>query len=218
MGSALSLHTIDSAISSVEIKTAAGQVLAIDGSGYITANIAGSVTVSATDLDIRDLTSASDSVEIKTAAGQALAIDGSGYLTANINGAVSVSATDLDIRNLVFADDKVDVSGSSVSISGVVATSAGAYATWQTAGDTVGATAAQLAVTPLTGRDEIAIQNLSNDDIYVGPTAGVTVSGATRGRKIPRGNELVIPLSAAANVYAIGAVGSQAVVVSEYAY
>jgi hypothetical protein len=218
MGSAISLHTIDSAISSVEIKTAAGQALAIDGSGRITANINGTVTVSATNLDIRDLTSASDSIEIKTAAGQALAIDGSGFITSNINGTVTVSATNLDIRNLVFADDKVDVSGSSVSITGTVATAQGAFTTWQTAGVTVGNTAAQLAGTPLTGRDEIAVQNLSNDDIYVGPTNAVTTSGATRGRKIARGTELVIPLDASADIYAIGAVGSQAVVVSEYAY
>lgn len=218
MGSALSLHTIDSAISSVEVKTAAGQALSIDGSGFITANINGSVTVSATNLDIRDLTSASDSVEIKTAAGQALTIDGSGFITSNINGTVTVSATDLDVRNLVFATDKVDVSGSSVSISGVVATSSGAYTDWKTAGVVVGVAAGQLAATPLTGRDEIAVQNLSNDDIYVGPDNTVTTSGATRGRKIPRGNELVIPLDATANIYAIGAVGSQNVVVSEYAY
>ena len=38
--------------------------LAIDGSGYITSNINGSVTVSATDLDIRDLSQTQDSVLI----------------------------------------------------------------------------------------------------------------------------------------------------------
>ncbi len=272
MGSAINLHTIDSAISSVEVKTAAGQALAIDGSGYITANINGSVTVSATNLDIRDLTSASDSVEIKTAAGQALAIDGSGFITSNINGSVTVvdgggsitvdgtvelgattlaalesitvqngagaaavniqdggnsitvdgsvtvSATDLDIRDLAFATDKVDVSGSSVSISGVVATSAGAYTGWKTQGVTVGATAALLVASAYAGRDEVVIQNLSNDDIYVGPDNTVTTSGATRGLKIARGTSQSVSLDASADIYAIGAVGSQAVAVAEYKY
>jgi hypothetical protein len=79
----ITIDQIDSAISSVEIKTSAGVALDIDSNGYITVKGNGDFNVTATDLDIRDLTSASDSVEIKTAAGQALSIDGSGYLTVN---------------------------------------------------------------------------------------------------------------------------------------
>lgn len=64
MGIKLSLDTIDSATSSIEIKTAAGQALAINGSGAITisntsfdiSDGGGSITVDAADLDIRDLT------------------------------------------------------------------------------------------------------------------------------------------------------------------
>lgn len=52
--------------------------------------VSNTVTVSATDLDTRDLNSATDSV--------------------------TVLATDLDIRDLAFATDKVDVTGSSVTV------------------------------------------------------------------------------------------------------
>lgn len=79
----ITLDLIDSSSASIAVKSSGGTELAIDGSGYITSNINGTVVVSSTDLDIRDLSSAQDSVEIKTAAGQALSIDGSGYLTVN---------------------------------------------------------------------------------------------------------------------------------------
>ena len=55
------------------------------------------VTVTATDLDIRDLAFASDSVDVS-------------------GSSVTVTATDLDIRDLAFASDSVDVSGSSVNV------------------------------------------------------------------------------------------------------
>ena len=74
----MSSITLDS-LTQIAIVSTGGNELAIDASGFITSNINGTVTVSATDLDIRDLTSSSDSIEIKTAAGQALSIDGSGY-------------------------------------------------------------------------------------------------------------------------------------------
>ncbi len=69
-----------------------------------------SVTVTATDLDIRDLSHTSDSVKIG---------DGTDFLAINNDGSLNatVSATNLDIRDLVFASDKVDVSGSSVTVS-----------------------------------------------------------------------------------------------------
>lgn len=60
----------------------------------------GSLTVDATDLDIRNLVFATDKVDVSGS-----------DITA------TVSATDLDIRDLVFATDKVDVSGSSVTVS-----------------------------------------------------------------------------------------------------
>lgn len=101
---------------------------------------AAAVSVSATDLDIRDLAFATDSVDVS---GSSVSISGSVAVTATDfdirdlssatdsiaavqSGAWSVtaSATDFDIRDLQFATDSVDVSGSSVSISGSVAVTA----------------------------------------------------------------------------------------------
>ncbi len=82
-------------------------------------NIAsGSITVSATDLDIRDLVFATDKVDVS---GSEVSLDAT-TLAALEN--ITVSATNLDIRDLAFATDKVDVSGSSVSISGSVTVTA----------------------------------------------------------------------------------------------
>lgn len=58
------------------------ETLAIDASGYVTANINGTVTVTATDLDIRDLTDASDSVSIG---------DGTDTLAVNTDGSINVN-------------------------------------------------------------------------------------------------------------------------------
>lgn len=78
-----------------------GDVTVNNGAGAAAVNIqdgGNSITVDATDLDIRDLSSATDSV--------------------------TVVATDLDIRDLAFATDKVDASGSAVSITGSVVVTA----------------------------------------------------------------------------------------------
>ena len=87
----------------VEIKLVDGLVPAqkltvnVDGSLNITDNGA-SLTVDASDLDIRNLAFADDKVDV------------SGSL-------IDIQATDLDIRDLTFADDKVDASGSVVQVS-----------------------------------------------------------------------------------------------------
>lgn len=97
---------LDSSESSIEIKTAAGQALDIDSNGYITANINGTVTVDATDLDIRQLVHTGgtpDSVQVG---------DGTEILLINADGSVNavVTATDLDIRDLSAAQDNVAIS------------------------------------------------------------------------------------------------------------
>lgn len=106
------------------IEDADGDRIAIDGSGYLTTNINGSVTVTATDLDIRDLSQATDSVAIGdgtdiiaiaadgsiavTDNGTTLSIDDGGG-TITVDGAVTVSATDLDIRDLSHTTDSVAI-------------------------------------------------------------------------------------------------------------
>lgn len=101
----------------------------VDGSVNITDN-AGSLTVDAVDLDIRDLVFATDKVD---ASGSVVALDaptlaalesitvqnGAGVSAVNIQdggNSITVDAVDLDIRDLVFATDKADVSGSVIAL------------------------------------------------------------------------------------------------------
>lgn len=81
-----------------------GAVVIDDGGSSITVD--GSVTVSATDLDIRDLDASQDNVAISDGT-DTLAINGDGSI--NIGNTVAVSATDLDIRDLSSAQDSVEV-------------------------------------------------------------------------------------------------------------
>lgn len=86
-----------------------------DGSVNVTDN-GGSLTVDATDLDIRDLSAAQDNVAISDGT-DTLAVNADGSLNITDNGgSLTVDATDLDIRDLAFASDKVDVSGSTVAL------------------------------------------------------------------------------------------------------
>jgi hypothetical protein len=115
--------------------------LNVDSTGRLWCNVSNTVTVSATDLDIRDLVFATDKVDVSGSTlgansgvdigdvtinnavgasavniqdgGNSITVDGS----VSITGSVTVTATDLDIRDLAFATDKVDVSGSSVTVS-----------------------------------------------------------------------------------------------------
>lgn len=87
----------------------------VDGSVNITDN-AGSLTVDAIDLDIRDLSHIQDSVKIGDGTDfVAVNTDGSLNITDN-GGSLTVDANNLDIRDLVFATDKVDASGSVVAL------------------------------------------------------------------------------------------------------
>lgn len=103
-----------------------GSVNITDNGGSLTVD--GTVTVTATDLDIRDLDSAQDSVEVLQAthdnlnANANIQVANTDVSNANpvpmsdAGGSITVDATDLDIRDLVFATDKVDVSGSTVTV------------------------------------------------------------------------------------------------------
>lgn len=102
-------ETAGDVIVKVADATLPSQQLAVnpDGSVNITDNggsltVDGSVTVSATDLDIRDLDATQDNVAIS---------DGTDTLAINADGSINavVSATDLDIRDLSSAQDSVEV-------------------------------------------------------------------------------------------------------------
>jgi hypothetical protein len=76
----------------------------VDASGA-TVPVSGTVAVTATDLDIRDLDSAKDSVTV------------TGSVNAAVTGTVTATATDLDIRNLNATDDKVQLGALDSNIS-----------------------------------------------------------------------------------------------------
>jgi hypothetical protein len=75
-------------------------VVDIDDSTPIDVNVTNTVTVEATDLDIRDLTHVSDSVQIG---------DGTEIMLVNADGSINavVTASDLDIRDLDYTQDSV---------------------------------------------------------------------------------------------------------------
>lgn len=91
-----------------------------DGSVNITDN-GSSLTVDATDLDIRDLSSAQDSVEVLQAThdnlnlnanlqvGDADVANGNPVPISDAGGSLTVDATDLDIRDLTHVSDSVKI-------------------------------------------------------------------------------------------------------------
>ena len=101
------LYGMDSGTDIAVVVDASG-VLAIQDNG-------GSITVDATDLDIRDLTNATDSVLIYGNDGtdnQVILTDASGAVAIQDNGgSITVDATDLDIRDLTNATDSVLIYG-----------------------------------------------------------------------------------------------------------
>lgn len=162
------------------------------------------ITVSATDLDIRNLVFADDKVDVT---GSTVEL---GATTLAALESITVVATDLDIRNLVFATDKVDVSGS------VIETVEGGYASWKVSAASVDTTAGgtQLVASPLTGRLRVEIQNLGSNDIYIKNATGVTSSN---GLKIPKGSSYEQSLDAGATIWAIASSGTADVRIAEYA-
>jgi len=85
----------------------------------VLAQLVSGVTVSATDLDIRDLTHVSDSVKIGDGTDfLAIAADGSIAITDN-GGSLTVDASDLDIRDLAHTQDSIRLGdGTSLFTSG----------------------------------------------------------------------------------------------------
>jgi hypothetical protein len=118
----------------VDLDFADDSVTAHQGGTWVIDSITNPVTVTATDLDIRDLAFATDKVDVTgsevsldaatLAALESITVqNGAGAAAVNIQdggNSITVDAADLDIRDLAFATDKVDVSGSSVSITGDV--------------------------------------------------------------------------------------------------
>jgi hypothetical protein len=172
------------------------------------------VSVSATDLDIRDLAFATDSVDVS-------------------GSSVTVSATDLDIRDLAFATDSVDVSGSSVtaSISGSVEVTATnldirdlsaatdsvdakmSASTILASANSISTSAEAVVASALSGRRRLLIQNLGASPVYLGDS-GVTTSSGIR---VSAGANVELELGASAALYAVCAAGTADVRILEMA-
>lgn len=91
--------------------TIPSQTLTVEADGSINVNDnGGSITVDATNLDIRDLVFATDKVDVS---GSEVSLDAA---TLAALETITVVSTNLDIRDLAFATDKVDVTGSEVSL------------------------------------------------------------------------------------------------------
>lgn len=122
-------------IAKISDATVTSQQLKVNADGSIDVNS----TISATDLDIRDLVFATDKVDVSgsevkldsttlaaleniSVSATDLDIRDLAYATDSVTAhqggtwSVTASATDLDIRDLAFATDKVDVSGSEVKL------------------------------------------------------------------------------------------------------
>lgn len=98
----------------------------VSGKEALDVNVANTVTVSATDLDIRDLAFATDSVDVSgsevsldattLAALESITVqNGAGVAAVNIQdggNSITVDATDLDIRNLDYSQDNMAIKGS----------------------------------------------------------------------------------------------------------
>lgn len=167
----------------------AGNALSSTGGALHVSDGGGSVTVDATDLDIRDLAFASDSVT---------AHQGGTWTIDSITNPVAVTATDLDIRDLDAATDSVeswlaDGAGTALTstleggkqaldvyIANMISINDAALANTAIAhasNDLASAnTAEDVVASPLANRKYLWVYNNDNQKIYIG---GTGVSAAT---------------------------------------
>jgi len=193
------------------------------------------VTVVATDLDIRDLAFATDKVDVT---GSEVSLDATtlaaletinavqsgtwdiGTLTSITNdvniadggNSITVDAVDLDIRNLSASQDNVAISDGSdtlaINADGSINVKGGSDTTIKTTTETVTTTAAEVLATPLAGRREVTIQNEGSSDVYVGSVVGVT---SATGIKISKNSSATYSWGDAVDIFMVAGSGSQSV-------
>ena len=168
-----------------------------------------SVTVSATDLDIRDLAFATDKVDVT---GSEVSLDAATLAaleTITVEQGTSpwvVSATDLDIRDLSASQDSVAISDGTDTLAiqadgsiNVNASEAG-YSSCNNAAVTVTTSATDIIATELSNRKELTIQNVGSKDVYVGCDNTVSLAN---GLLVPKGATASFRFGDAINVHAI---------------
>ena len=173
------------------------------------------VTVSASDLDIRDLTHVSDSVKIG---------DGTDFLAIAGDGSIAVTATNLDIRDLVAATDSVsswtkDGAGTSITstlVSGKQALDVNiantidvddglANTAISQASETVTTTTGALITSVLASRKYVFLYNNGSKIVYIGASGVSTANGFP----LFPGSILEARIGAAVAIHAVAQSGSQ---------
>lgn len=157
-----------------------------------------SVTVIATDLDIRPLTN----VDVVT-------VENANLVT--IASAVSGSEMQVDVVGSLPAGANTI---GNVNIVGSVPTIPAGFTSWKVTAATVTSTESELVATPLASRSELLIQNLGTQDVFLGALTGVTTAN---GMKLPKGSSFVAKLDDSADIFAITASGSASLRVVEFA-
>lgn len=156
-----------------------GNAISSTGGALHISDAGGSLTVDATNLDIRDLTAASDSVA-------AWAFDGTGTAITSTGGALDVN-----------------IASGTVNVSDVALANAAIKAL----AETVTNTAAQIVDggDELASRKYLFLYNNGNKTVFIGET-GVTASS---GFPLPPGSILEARIGAAVDVFAISQAGNQ---------
>jgi hypothetical protein len=182
--------------------------LAVEANGSINVNILGGINVEV------DLSHVDDSVKIG---------DGTDFMLVNADGSINVkSSSDVD-DDAPHTENGVSVAGRAVSgLLAALSTTGDKYdlladlyrRTWVNtsrniavlnSAATVTSTAAQVLVSPLAGRRELTIQNVSNTDAYLGSSAGVT---STTGLLIPKQGSATYELAEDIDIFMVTASGS----------
>lgn len=223
----ITIDEIQASLHSIKVSDGTNE-LAIDASGFLTANVNGSVMVTATALDIRALTNA-DVVTIEDGGGS-ITVDGTvaatqsgvwnigtvASITADVNiadggNSITVDAVNLDIRDLASGTDSVSAVQSGVWN---VNTTPGGYASWKVSAASATSTESELVATPLASRLSVLVQNLGSVDVYLKEVTGVST---VNGMKLPKGSSFNANLDDGANLFAITAAGTADLRIVEYA-
>lgn len=160
--------TVDGTVAATQ--SGAWTVAATQSGGW-TVSVSGSVTVTATNLDIRDLSSAQDSVAAVQSGAWTVAATQSGAWTVSVSGSVTVTATDLDIRNLSSGQDSVAAVQSGVWT--VAATQSGSWSVSITGTVTVDTELTTKDYDTGVGTDTVAVVGI------LLPASGGAVAGGT---------------------------------------
>ena len=167
----LDVNVINASIPVTQSGTWAVQVtdgtdtLAIDASGFVTANINGTVTVQATNLDTRNLTHVSDSVKIG---------DGTDFLAIETDGSVNVNAN-LSSPNGASLSGAVSVTTTATALPGTPLANRRKMFVQNTSNQTV-----YLGHSGVTTSNGILLAKGANTEIEVGPTQlvyGIVAAG-----------------------------------------